>query len=282
MNKTDWPKVTSENYFSNEMNKFDMGSTQFKSFIPQFGGCELAAMAQLEGKYSPKKSDAFLEGSYGHSWNDGTIEEFRLNHPEMFSSRGATKGQLKTNFKKIGAAIEILESDTLCMSALEGEKELIFTAELFGMPWKIAIDSYNSQNNRFADLKFLKALRDKKWNDELDVYENVYQAYGYFLQLSLYSEIERVANNRTTYFEPLLVIATKEEVPDKCVMSFSSTAETHEDFIKRHLALASTYADRVRKVKHEGAEPIGCGVCDYCKSIKKLTGTTHYSAFELY
>ena len=282
--KSLWPEVTRSNYFSNEMSRFYMGSTQFKKFIPAFGGCELSAMAELKGIYKPDVPDAFLAGSYGHAWNEGpmALEKFKAEHPEMYSSRGATKGQLKSQFKVIGDCIEAIETDPFMMKALEGDKEKIFVAEMFGMPWKVQLDVYNESRGAFVDLKFLKALDDKKWNVELQLYEHIFEAYGYYLQSALYAEAERLSQERNDHYQPFLAVVTKEKVPDKALISFVSDEESHSDFINQQLAIAAGYADRIRQVKYEGAEPIGCGKCDYCKSIKKLTGTTHYSQFSIY
>lgn len=271
-------KLTKENYFSVEADKEYMSNSQMKGFIE----CEAKKMAQLDGIYPKEDSQAFLQGRYVHSWNEGTMLQFEAENPSMISSMGKTKGQLKKEFKKCGDAIEVLKSDPLIIKALEGQKEIIFTADLFGTKWKCMLDSYNPEQGRFADLKYLKSFYDKFWNKEESYYENVFEYYGYYQQLSVYAEIERIATKREGWLEPFLVMVDKQEIPDKMIMSFTSEDENYTDFIARNLTIIEYKLPRILKVKNKEVEPIRCEKCDYCRSTKMLTGTTHYSKLAMY
>jgi hypothetical protein len=50
----------------------------------------------------------------------------------MLSTRGRTKGELKAGFRKVYNLIDKIEKDKLFKRALIGEKEVIFTAKMFG------------------------------------------------------------------------------------------------------------------------------------------------------
>ncbi|MEW9107129.1 PD-(D/E)XK nuclease-like domain-containing protein, partial [Paenibacillus sp.] len=180
-------KLNKSNYYSLEANRHYMSVSQFKDFVPSFGGCEARAVSKLNGEYEQPALTAFMEGHYVHAWNEGALEEFKANNPELYSSRGATAGQLKANFQHCNKMIEVLENDPLVMKALAGKKEVIMTTELFGIPWKAMLDSYQPEVGIFADLKALKEMDGKWWNKDAQAYENFLDHYGYTIQMAVYA-----------------------------------------------------------------------------------------------
>lgn len=272
-------KLTKANYFSLEANRHYMSNSQFKGFLPAYGGCEAMAMAKLAGDYVEPEKDAFLEGKYVHAWNEGALPEFKADNPDLYSSRGATAGQLKSNFKHCNKMIEVLESDPLVMKALAGQKEVILTAELFGVPWKVMLDSYQPEVGNFgvfADLKALKEIDGKWWNKEAQAYENFLDHYGYTIQMSVYAEVEKINRARQHWAIPHMVIVTKEPTPDHEIIYFDY------DVIEQSLAIVGNHIERVKAVKSGQVEPVRCERCDYCKSTKKITRIKHYAELALY
>lgn len=267
-------KLTKDNYFSVEANREYMSVSQFKGFLPAYDGCEAAAMAKLAGEYEESEKEAFLEGKYVHAWNEGTLAEFKADNPEIYSSRGPTAGQLKANFKHCNVMIETLESDPLVMKALAGEKEVILTAELFGIPWKIMIDSL--QELLFSDLKALKEIEGKWWNRDAQCYENFIQHYGYDVQMSVYAEIHKRALKRSEWLLPHMVVVTKQDPPDHEIYWFDF------DAIERGLVIVANNIERVKAVKYGNAEPVRCERCEYCRGTKRLKATKHYAELALY
>ncbi|HDR5039343.1 TPA: PD-(D/E)XK nuclease-like domain-containing protein [Bacillus anthracis] len=271
-------KLTSDNYFSLEANKKYMSVSQFKDFAPAWGGCEARALAKVKGEYQEPPKTAFMEGHYVHAWNEGKLDEFKANNPDLYSSRGATAGQLKANFQHCNTMIEVLETDPMAMRVLSGQKEVILTAKLFGIYWKIMIDSYNKPIKVFADLKALKEIDGKFWNKEVQVYENFLEAYGYLTQMAVYAEVERIAQCRQPedWFIPHMVVVTKQDPPDHEIMYFD------HDMIRSELLKVQQHIDRVIQVKNEIVKPIKCDKCEYCRSTKKITKIKHYAEFDLY
>lgn len=267
-------KVTKENYFSLEASRHYMGSTQYKGFLE----CEAKQMAVLNGDFQESPRECFTEGHYVHSWNEGKLEEFKANHPEIYSSRGATAGQLKANYKHCTLMIETLDNDPMVKNVLSGEKEVILTAEMFGIPWKIMIDDYNPNKGVFSDLKALRSMDGKFWNKELQLYENFLDAYGYKTQMAIYAEIERKAMNRAEvdWLIPHMVIVTKQDPPDHEIIYFD------HDMIREELNYISSHIERVKAVKSGKVKPVRCGQCEYCRSTKKISEVKHYSYFNLY
>lgn len=258
-------KLTDDNYYSREADLQYMSVSQFKSFLK----CEAATMAKLLGKYEEPKGDALLIGSYVHAWLDGTMEKFKEQTPEIFSSKGPTKGQLKSDYKNANDMIQTLENDPFCMMALDGEHEVIMTAELFGIQWKSKLDVYNPQNGRFADLKTVKSIRDKVWHDEYG-YCSFVEAYGYITQMAVYSEIERI-NRGGERLENYIVAVSKEPIPDKAVITIDN------ERLVKELETVAGRIERIKSVKEGGEEPKSCGTCPYCRRTKMITSVTHYS-----
>ncbi|HZG16928.1 MAG TPA: PD-(D/E)XK nuclease-like domain-containing protein [Candidatus Bathyarchaeia archaeon] len=268
-------QLNKDNYYSPEANLHYMSVSQFKEFVPSFGGCEARAMASLSGEYKRAKNDAFIEGHYVHSWNEGTLDEFKANNPDLYSRRGPTAGQLKVNFQHCNKMIEVLEKNPLAMKALAGRKEVIMTAELFGIPWKIMIDSYQPEVGIFADLKALKEIDGKWWNKDAQCYENFLDHYGYSVQMAVYAEVERIVSSRNDWLFPHMVIVTKQDPPDHEIIYFDYEA------IEHNLSIVERHIERVKLVKSGQAAPIRCEKCEYCRETKKVDRIKHYSELDL-
>lgn len=53
---TEMLKLTKDNYFSLEASRQYMSVSQFKGFVPAYGGCEAASVAKLSGEWvEPKR-----------------------------------------------------------------------------------------------------------------------------------------------------------------------------------------------------------------------------------
>jgi len=259
-----WPQVTANNYFSTDNSKFYMGVSQFKSFME----CEAAALAQVNGVYSPFKPDAMIFGSAVHAWNQyGDLSVFKAQHPEMYKKDGTMYAKYAGGSSSSGIeeCIEAMECDDLMMTALEGEKEVIMTAELFGTPWKIMIDSYNPKYGMFSDLKTMKSLYDRFWSQENGCYVNFVEHYGYDVQMSVYAEIERINAKRIERLDPHIVVITKESPPDKAVL------KGFTPIIDERLAYVQIHLPRILDVKSGKVEPEHCGRCEYCRGVKKAS-----------
>lgn len=268
--------LNKNNYYENEANLHYMSVSQFKSFLPSYGGCEAATMAELNGEYERPRIEAFDEGHFIHAWNEGTLEEFKANNPHIYSSRGKTAGELKANFKHCEKMIEVLENDPLVMKALAGQKEVIFTAELFGIPWKVMLDSYQPETGLFADLKTMKEIDGKFWNKDVQAYENFIDHYGYNVQMAVYAEIEKQVTGRQKWLLPHMVVVTKQDPPDHDIIYFD-----YND-IEAGLQIVARNIERVKAVKSGEVEPVRCEKCDYCRATKKVKRIKHVSELSLY
>ncbi|MFD2330056.1 PD-(D/E)XK nuclease-like domain-containing protein [Cohnella sp. GCM10020058] len=262
------PVLTDQTYHSNEANKSYMSVSQFKDFRE----CEARAVARLNGWVEPP-SDALLLGSYVHAGIEGekALERFWAANPGLVSSKGPTKGQLKAAYKNADVMLQTLRNDPFCMFVLDGDKEVILTAEMFGVPWKIKIDAYNQERGRLADLKTTRNIRGKVWSDRYGGYVSFVEAYDYLLQIAVYCEVESLATGRDEWLEPLMVAVSNEETPDKAIIRFD------EHRLRLELEVLEANLQRVLEVKYGAAEPLRCEKCQYCRETKRLRGTIHYT-----
>lgn len=263
--------LTADNYYSDEANQQYMSVSQYHSFLE----CEAKAMAQIYGGWEEPATDAFLIGSYVHAWNEGALDKFKEKHPELFSSKGATKGELKATYKIADAMIETLKNDPAVMYILEGEKEVIMTAEFAGCMWKCKIDAYNPVKQRIVDLKTARSLTDKVYTGL--TYEPWIIAYGHINQLAIYAEIERRFTGHENYFEPLLVAVTKEDPPDHDIFSLSDPWNTYEERITMEIEKVEMQIPRILQVKNREVKPNRCGKCRYCRETKRVDKIRSYA-----
>lgn len=255
--------LTSQNYHSLEADRFYMSNSQFKAFEE----CEAQAMAKLSGAYIAPFNENFLLGSYVHAYVEGTLDEFKENTPELFNA----KGQLFAKYENANAMLDTIRNDEFIQFLLQGQKEIIITANMFGAPWKVRMDIYNPERGRIIDLKTVKGIRDKYWNKEYGYYESFIEHYKYVRQMAVYAEIERIYNGREDWLEPLIIAVSKENVPDKEVIGFDP------DRLQIELNEIAEKMPRILAVKKGHESPSRCGQCNYCKRTKKLRGITHYS-----
>lgn len=255
-------KLNNENYYSREADLVYMSNSQYKDFIT----CEAMAMAKLAGTWKEPSNDNLLLGSYVHSWLEGTLENFKKDNPSLFTK----KGDLYAQYRVADQMIEALKNDEFIMFVLQGQKEVIITAEFAGTWWKAKLDTYNPTGGRFADLKTVKAIRERHWDKKLGVYVSFAEAYGYLRQLSLYAELERLWVGRDHWLEPLIVAVSKEDPPDKEIIGVDT------DRMQMELDEIQQNMDRILLVKNGFEEPIRCGECRFCRETKKINRVVHY------
>src|SRR5665648_798980 len=226
-------KLNKSNYFSQEASFQYMSNSQYKNFM----SCEAMAIAELSGNWIREPSDALLIGSYVHLWQEGRRREFISEHPEMFKK----SKELLKKFVDADKMIKTLEGDPFVMYVLEGQKEVILTAQMFGSQWKIMIDSHNLEKRRNLDLKTTWSITDKVWSEENWAKVSFVEKYHYLLQMSIYSEVERIANGREPgdWLDFYIVAVSKEKFPDKAVINTTDP----ERLIKDCLLYTSDAAD---------------------------------------
>ncbi len=254
-------KLTPTNYHSLKANQAYMSVSQFK----QFRRCEAMALAEIRGEYVRPVSTAMLVGSYIDAYFTEDLDRFIEDHPEIISTRGATKGQLKSDFKQAEEIINRLLDDRFFQDFMGGIPQKVFTGEISGVPFKAKLDLLHE--DRIVDLKIVRDFEDI-WSPEDGRRVSWIRFWGYDIQGAIYQAITAQATGERLPF--YLAAATKETVMDKAVI------EIADQVLKTRLAEVEAFAPGFQAIKLGLVEPVRCERCDYCKSTKVLTETTLY------
>lgn len=243
-------KLTQQNYYSKKANLEFMSVSQFKAFSK----CQHSALAEVLGKYEREKTTSLLVGSYVDSYFEGTLEAFKEQNPEIFKRDGT----LKAEYIQAEAIIERIKRDKRFMLHMSGEKQVIMTGIIKGVPIKIKIDSLRS--NEIVDLKIMKDFEPVYVPDcgLLPWFE----AWQYDLQGAVYQEIVRQNIGKKLPF--ILAAATKEKVTD------IDNIKINQDTLDIALERFERDVEMFDAIKKGIIKPERCEKCDYCKETKKL------------
>lgn len=244
-------QLTNENYFSREMQMSYMGVSQFKAFEM----CQAAALAEVTGNYEREKTVPLLVGSYVDAHFEGTLDLFQAQNPQLFKRDGT----LKSDYRKAEEIIARLERDDFFMEFMSGEKQVIMTGEIEGVPVKVKVDSLLP--DKIVDLKIMKDFQPIYKPEQGRL--NFIEAWRYDLQGAVYQEIVRQNIGKTLPF--YIAAATKEKETDLAVI------EVSQAYLDVELANFREKVTLFDAIKKGIVEPERCGHCDYCKSTKVLS-----------
>lgn len=246
--------LTQDNYYSTEANMAYMSASQFKAF----DSCEAAALAEVMGEYTPKTTTAMLVGSYVDAYFDGTLDAFKEEHPDLFKRDGG----LKSDYVQAEQIIRRVERDEMFMRYMSGEKQVIRTGEIAGVPWKIKMDSYHA-GRAIVDLKVMKDF-EKVYAPGAGKIPFV-EAWGYDIQGAAYREIEGTG---LPFF--IAGVTKEKDEPDIEIIGVPS------DALDAAMEKIIVSVGRYDAIKRGEIEPERCGHCAYCKSTKVLTHVVDY------
>ena len=251
-------QLTEENYYSDIANYEYMSVSQFKDFNGTYGrvACEEAALAKLKGEYAQASSTALMVGSYVDRYFEGTLDAFKSEHTEMFKK----DGNLKAEYVKADALIQRAERDELFMKYMSGEKQVIMTAELYGTPWKIKMDSY-IPGVAIVDLKVMASLTKLEWVRDIG-YLDFVRYWGYDIQGAIYQEV--VYQNTGKRLPFYIAAGTKEEEPNIEVIQVT------QNYLDEAKNMVEMNMPRILRVKNGEVEPDRCEMCDCCRHTKVL------------
>lgn len=268
-------ELTSENYFSTEMQMAYMGASQFKAFQK----CEAAALAEIKGEYVQPSTTALLVGSYVDAYFEGSLAVYKAKHPELFKRDSG----LKSDYIQAQSIIDRMESDRLYTLLMSGKKQVIKTGNIAGVPFKIKIDSLLDADtckqiaSEFPDavaaLGFCdgaivdqKVMKDMEpvWSSEDHCKLPFVESWGYDIQGAIYQAVE---GNMLPF---VLAVGTKEDSPDLAAL-FISDAD-----LAAKLAEIEDAAPRYQAIKEGKIPPHRCEHCAYCRMTKHLSGIINY------
>ena len=254
-------KLTQKNYFSRSANMKYMSVSQFKSF----GKCPASALAEIKGKFKREETTSLLVGSYVDAYFEGTLANFIKKHPDIFKKNGT----LKAEYVQAEEIIKRILKDRTFKKYMSGEKQVIMTGSINGVPVKIKIDSFHP--DKIVDLKIMKD------------FENVYdpergmlpwfEHWGYDLQGAVYQEIVRQNTGEKLPF--YLAAATKEKDTDIDIVHINQkTLDFALERFKQNVEMFDA-------IKQGIITPDRCEKCAYCKRTKKIKTPTDSDEFYL-
>lgn len=254
--------LTSGNYHGLDANKTYWSVSQFK----QFDKCEACGLAQVRGQYVRESTKALLFGGYVDAYFSGDLDTFVGEHADELYTK---KGTLYSDYQHANKVINAVECQPLMMEFLEGDKQVIKTAELFGVPWKIKMDVYDGK--RIVDFKTVKDFKPmyKEGFGKVSFIE----AWGYDIQGAIYQKVvEAVTGEQLPFY---IAAVTKEPVPDVDVIQIPQSV------LDTALKVVEAKIDRFDLVKTGEIPPERCGTCTYCKETKILTAPSVYEPEEV-
>jgi hypothetical protein len=210
-------------------------------------------------------SDDQLIGLYVDAWVGGSLDKFKEEHPEIISTRGATKGQLKAGFKKADEIIEYMKHNPTIMQFLQDEKQVVMTGEIEGVPTKIMIDNY-SKGIAIVDLKIMRTITDRAGQ-----YIDFISQWGYQYQGAIYQEI---VYQNTGERLPFFIVAVTKETPINSVI-----VEIPQEILDTSLETVKSTIARYYDIWKGKEQANGCGICPTC--ISKRVDTPLISMYDL-
>lgn len=252
--------LTNENYYSMQANKDYMSVSQFKDFAGTLAhpNCEDVALKKAFGYISTPKTKPLLVGSYIDSYFEGTLDEFKTENPEIFKKTG-DKGLL-AEYKEAESIIRKIENDALFSAYMSGKKQVIMTFTLFGIEWKIKMDSYH-EHDKIVDLKVMKDM-EPKWSDTLHQKIDFIRYWGYDIQGAIYQKgVEIVTGEKLPFY---IACATKETPTNIEII------EITQPYLDAALKFVEENIEHVMNIKNGIIAPKKCGTCYHCKRDKIL------------
>lgn len=232
--------LNDDTYYSKKANQYYFSVSQYKDFCK----CEAMAMAKIRGEYEQKQTKAMLIGTLVDRWFEGTLDKLRQESPNIFYCRD---GALRAEFRKADEIIRRVQQDERFMQFMSGEKQKILTFEMFGVPWKMKADSF-CEDICITDLKVVRNFKSLVY-------------WRYDIQGSVYQEgAEANGYGKLPFY---LAAATKEAVTNFDIFQIDQPT------LDMALREIEGNMPRFIAVKVGLEEPHYCGVCDYCKSVKK-------------
>lgn len=263
--------LTSENYYSQEADEMYCSVSQYKDFMGTVGkrGCESMALAKMRREFEMPKTIPLMIGSYCDAYFEGTLPTFAAQHPEIFSSRGASKGELKSDYKQASVMIDRATKDPLFMKYMAGDKQVIMTGEIEGVPFKIKIDS--TDGRRLTDLKTVKNINESFYVKDSGERVSFIEWWSYDIQAAVYQEIYR---QNTGDLLPFYICAISKDKTDNVPHPRIAVIELQPLIIRDRLTEVKQNVKHIQELKDGIIEPIPCGLCDWCADNLPLTGVT--------
>lgn len=267
MKQSNLDEVLNENtYYSLEMNMKYVSASQYKMFFnPYKDCCEAAALAEIRGEFERPITDSLLIGSYVDEALTGDLDRFVKEHPELISTRGDTKGELKSTYKQAEKMIARAKADKLFMSYVTGGvHQAIFTGQIESVPVKIKIDHIAYKNSNpvaIVDLKTVKSMHETFYVKDSGEHLSWVERWHYDLQGAIYQEIYRQNTGLTL---PFYLAAVSKDKTDNVPHPRLKVIQIPQTKLDERMVEVKRNIGKIQALKEGKIEPINCGHCDFC------------------
>lgn len=257
------------NYYTPEMNMKYVSVSQYKRFIGNpydNDTCEAAALAEAKGEITRPTTPALLIGSYVDAALTEDLDKFKAEHPELYSSRGESKGCLKAEYRQADEMVARARRDNTFMAYVDGgDHQVIMTGEIEGVPVKIKIDHVAKLDGRpvaIVDLKTVRNMHETFRAKDSGEYMTWVERYNYDLQGAVY---QFIYEQNTGMKLPFYIAAISKD-KDTAGVAHPRLKVIQIPQLKMDERLAEVKANigKVKAIKDGEIEPIHCKHCDYC------------------
>ena len=232
------------NYYGEQANREYMSCSQYKHFAT----CEHAAVAELNGLYKRESTTALQVGTYVDAYFDGSLDAFKEANTSMYLKNG----ELKSEFRQAESIIKRIQRDAMFMRYMSGDKQVIRTGAISGIPFKIRMDVLHP-GKCIVDLKVMRDF-ESQYKPECGRM-NFIEYWGYDLQAACYQEIELQHSGQRLPF--YIAAVTKENEPDIGIFEVPQYA------MDAAMAVIKSNVQHYDNLKKGLYEPESCGHCDY-------------------
>lgn len=228
-----------------------VSASQIKSFL----SCEACALAELTGQWVPATSSALMVGSYVDAYFAGELGQYIIQHPDIFTR----DHRLKAQYEHANRIIERIERDASMMRYLGGDKQVIMTGYIDGIPAKVKIDSLLPDAT--VDLKVMSDMAPK-WDGTQ--YVSFIERWGYDLQGAIYQRVR--AQNDGGQLKPFILAVATKEAPEPDI-ALIRIPQSMLDAAWDEVCDNAAYIDGIKRGLYP---PSRCEQCPYCRATKQL------------
>ena len=240
------------NYFSHEADIEYFSASQIKGFKK----CEAATMARLGGLCRPLSGVALTVGQYVDEALTGDLEGWKKEHPEILKRDGT----LKAEFVQAAEMVARAQRDELFMDYMEGERQVILTEKMFGVPFKAKLDVLGA--DRIVDLKTVRDLKSVYLPGQGRV--DFATAWDWPLQMAIYQRLYQIHTG--VKLPCYLAVITKEAPADIRIVRIE------QERMDAELAWLERVLPRFEAVKSGAIDPERCEGCEWCRMSRILMG----------
>lgn len=253
-------RLTEANYHSRAARQRWFSSSDIKAAKR----CEAGWLAEYRGKTPRPQSSAFLFGHVFEAALTLPATEWVAwlgSHQEVRSSRGPTKGLLRSEFAPaVEMASAVRRSPYLRGVVQRSKKQVILTGTLHGLPMRVMMDLLD----RDGSIYDIKSTRDFRpiYDANREEYIDWWAYWNYPMQLYIYREIAR--QNGVNVPRVGLIAASKVDC-DVQALTFG------QEVMEAAAADVDYTMQRMRAILAGEEEPQSCERCPWCLRHKKIT-----------